>query len=264
MRRYPRSASKALYMFMIAAMLAFTLVPTSAIASKYWKEPTVNEPSPVVPAVTTQCTKNHTDNATPKLRKCWEAPVLIQVVFIEDDGVHRKVTHPANVSVTIHNDGKNWSDPTVLQWNNNRIRQPLYTNDDGRVTTDGGFMRVPNPELNNKWLQNVTWNITVNFVYNLTLRDMGSQQINLTQDKNITIPNNESETLSTNYSRWFVFQYKWTMLSHRTEVVDDHWEAGAGIVGFIIIGAVPTVLHFQRKKEVEETKRKEKESRFKI
>ena len=260
MRRYPSSAPRALYILMVAAMLAFSFVPISASATTEKAKPTIDEPDPIVPAYTTQCTKNHTDNSTPKLKKCWEAPVEVQLVFIEDDGVHKRVSYPANISVTFDNDGHNWSDRTLLQWKN----KTLQTGDQGRVTTDGGFMRSPNPDTGNNWLENVTWNITVYFVYNLTLQDRGNVHITKTEMKNVTIPNNETESLSTNYSRWFVFSYSWPMLYHKNEFVDDHWEAGAGIVGFIIIGAVPTVLHFQRKKEVEESKRKEKEARFKI
>jgi len=260
MMRYRRSTGGIAMMTILILSVAFFPVSHAGTSEKPVITSSAGSPPPVNPSYTTQCTKNHTDNTTPKLKECWEAPVEVQVVFIENDGVHTRIVYPANISVTFDNNGRNWSHRTLLQWKN----KTLYTNEQGRVTTDGGFMREPNPETNNQWMENVTWNITVHFVYNLTLKDKGSVVISRVETKNITIPNNETENLTTNYSRWFIFTYSWPMLSHKFENIDDHWEAGAGIVAFIIIGAVPTVLHFQRKKELEETKRREKEARFRI
>jgi len=268
MKRHASSRAHAIYT-LVPLIIAFAFVPMSVIATTpHPKEGTSDRPEPVMPTYTTKCVKNHTDNETKKLFPCWEAPVEVHVVFIENDGVHSRVTHPPNVSVTFDNDANlNWSKPSLLKW---KMKSPTdvnttkVTNDQGRVTTGFGFDRVPNPELGNQWLQNVTFNVTIDSIWNMSLKDKGYVQIPIKAVKNITIPNNETEELSTNYSRWFFFYYNWTITGWRLEVVDDHWEAGAGIVGFIIIAAVPTVWHFQRKKEVEESKRKEKEARFKI
>lgn len=268
MKRYASCRAHAICTI-VPVIIAFAFVPMSVIATTpHPKEKTSDGSEPVAPTYTTKCVKNHTDNETLKLFKCWEAPVEVQVIFIENDGVHTRYTKPANVSVTFDNDANfNWSDPTLLKW---RMKSPTdkntsrITNEQGRITTGTGFYRVPNPDLNKQWLQNATFNITVDSIWNLTLKDKGYVQIPIKAVKNITIPNNETEDLTTNYSRWFFFYYNWTITGYLLESVDDHWEAGAGIVGFIIIAAVPTVWHFQRKKEVEESKRKEKEARFKI
>ena len=260
---------KTLFAFTVCALFSFAMLPVDASGAPPPKDSPApaKESKPVSPSYgyRTQCLKNHTDNNTKTLKKCWEAPVEVHVVFIEDDGVRTYVKNPENISVNFDNDANwTWSDKTALIWKKENNISKLRTNEQGIVTTGNGFMRVPNPDTGNHWLQNITFNITVNFEYTLVLQDRGAVNITKTEVKNITIPNNETQDLTTNYTRWFIFTYKWPRLFHKGETPDDHWEAGAGIVAFIIIAAVPTVMHFQRKKDADEMKRKEKEARFKI
>ncbi|HLF07129.1 MAG TPA: hypothetical protein VI893_08180 [Thermoplasmata archaeon] len=224
-----------------------------------------------------------------KLKGCWEHPVTVQVLFHVFDQVHETIfvdfteggKFPEAVPVEFlstadpHVPGSIWENDTA----NGTWKKLTYLNQSGGAST-GKFYRIPDPDTGYTNLTKYTFFITVLFQATVEHRDGTNQTTFAIDSRIVDIPNdnttdncrkrpNPEDPLDcdTKYAFEFHFYYNYSIIDFPyVEAVDGNYlpTMAVGLIGFTAPSAFLAGRHFMRKREVEEEKRREKETRFKV
>jgi hypothetical protein len=224
-----------------------------------------------------------------KLKNCWEHPVTVQVKFHVFDEVHETIVtdftdggkNPEAVPVEFlsnadpHVPGSIWENDTA----NGTWRKLTYLNESGGAST-GKFLRVPDPDTGYTNLTRYTFFITVLFQATVEHRDGTNQTTFAIDSRIVEVPNDNTTDnckkrqdpgapldCDTKFDWEFHFYYNYSIIDFPyVESVDGNYlpTMAVGLIGFTAPSAFLAGRHFMRKREVEEEKRREKETRFKV